>query len=313
MKLWHDDFSDVEYNIELNESTGEKTYVIKGVVSTPEKKNRNGRIYPKKLWEKEVTRYINEDINNNSYNTLCEWEHPPRSSVDIMKAVAKCRKVWWEDNQVMGEFVILNNNSPETNQLKALIEQGLPIGVSTRGVGRLKGNVVEEYKWITTDLVASPSNHASMLTGITESLQENFDENGILKDKEYNITEDGKIICDESGCRLEETNEKVECDCNKKAEKLLETLKEYAKEPEQKSEFTEEQIQKLYEKGIINTEKYNKLMESCVGCVGRTGYKDAEEHISNMGDIKKVIRKLLKEVGGKTVLLKIINTMNSGV
>jgi len=200
MKLILENSFDVNYDIEMNESTGEKNYIIKGVISTPDKKNKNGRIYPKKIWEKEVDRYINEDIEHNTYNTLSEWEHPARTSVDPMKAVAKCRKVWWDNDQVMGEFVILNNNSPETNQIKALIEQNMPIGVSTRGVGKLNNSIVEEYKWITTDLVQNPSNHASYLQGLRES---GFDDSMIQEEKNYIITESGDIVCDENGCNLQ--------------------------------------------------------------------------------------------------------------
>ena len=242
MKLILEDSFETEYSTEINESTGEKTYIIRGVVSTPEKRNKNGRIYPKSIWEKEVQRYINEEIQNNTYNTLCEYEHPPRTNVDPMKAVAKCRKVWWEDNQVMGEFVILNNNSHETNQLKALIDQGLPIGVSTRGVGSLgKGNIVEQYKWITTDIVANPSNHASYLRGLTES---GFTEDMILENKEFSITEDGDIICDETGCRLVKKSKKADI------KSIIESLNEYIKEEQPKSrreEIIEEILEKLRE------------------------------------------------------------------
>ena len=290
MKLILEDSFETEYITEINESTGEKNYIIKGVVSTPDKKNRNGRIYPKNIWEKEVQRYINEDIKNNTYNTLSEWEHPSRTSVDPMKAVAKCRKVWWNGNEVMGEFVILNNNSPETSQIKALIDAGLPIGVSTRGVGKLdRNNIVEEYKWITTDLVANPSNHASYLKGLRES---GFNEEMILENKEFNITETGDIICDENGCKIQEPNE---------ADQVIEVFKEYIyKEPV----LTEYQklAQELFNK--------SKLDESPVGQVGRTGYKDAEDYIARTS-IKKQIRELLKKVGGKTVLLKLLDTMNA--
>ena len=230
-KLILEESFNTSYNIELNESTGEKNYIIKGVVSTPNKKNRNGRVYPKHIWEREVDRYINEDIKNNTYNTLCEWNHPSRVSVDPMKAVAKCRKIWWENDEVMGEFVILNNNSPETNQIKALIEQGLPIGVSTRGTGRLgKGNVVEEYKWVTTDLVPNPSNHASYLRGLTES---GFSEDLILEDKEFEITEDG-IVCKDGVCNM--TENANESKCEEKALKLVEAFEEIANKKQKEEE-----------------------------------------------------------------------------
>ena len=200
MKLWYDDnFNELDYSIEMNESTGSKNYIIKGVFSTPDAKNRNGRIYSRQLWETNVQSYQNE-IRNNTDNTLMEAEHPPRSSVDKWKAVAKIRKLEMKpDGKVYGEAVILNNNFPESNQIKALIEAGVPIGVSSRGVGRLgKGGIVEDFKLITYDIVSSPSDYNALTQGFNESM--------ILEDKDFKITEDGRVICDESGCRLEESS-----------------------------------------------------------------------------------------------------------
>jgi hypothetical protein len=261
-KLILEESFDTSYDIEINESTGEKHYIIRGVVSTPNKKNKNGRVYPKQIWEKEVDRYINEDIKNNTYNTLAEWEHPPRSTVDPMKAVAKCRKVWWENDEVMGEFVILNNNSPETNQIKALIEQGLPIGVSTRGTGRLgKGNIVEEYRWITTDLVSNPSNHASYLRGLTES---GFTKDLILEDKEFEITEDG-IVCKDGVCKMHENSEKTSCE--DKAKKLVEAFETIANKKEiLEKQQKENEIMKKFKEIFENKEnKENKIDEAVTG------------------------------------------------
>ncbi len=75
---------------EINESTGltSKKYKIKGVFSTMGEKNRNGRIYPRTLWETEVQNY-QSNFDSGSINTLMEYEHPARSTVDPMEAVAK--------------------------------------------------------------------------------------------------------------------------------------------------------------------------------------------------------------------------------
>jgi hypothetical protein len=227
-----DESNSIEYDIELNESTNEKKYIIKGIVSTPGERNKNGRIYPLQIWENNVKQYQNE-IKRNTYNTLSEWEHPPRSTVDPMKAVAKCRKLeMTEDNKVYGEFVILNNNTPETNQIKALIDEGLPIGVSTRGVGRLgKNNIVEEYRLICTDLVASPSDKNANLKGLTES-QKLFTEDWILKDKDFIITENNEIICDEHGCTLTESNK-----TNFNFTELLNSFNKYIAEEKEENEI----------------------------------------------------------------------------
>ena len=169
---------------EVNESSGkkEKNYYIQGVFSTPGQKNRNGRIYPLNIWEREVAKY-QQCIANNSVETLGEWEHPSRSSVDPLQAVMKMVEVKMDNGLVIGKAKILNNNSEKTNQLKALIDEGMKIGVSSRGVGSVKGDIVENFNLITWDAVASPSDYNSNLNGICESMQ----------DKNFLITESGEI------------------------------------------------------------------------------------------------------------------------
>lgn len=169
---------------EVNESSGkkEKNYYIQGVFSTPGQKNRNGRIYPMNIWEREVAKY-QQCIANNTVETLGEWEHPSRSSVDPLQAVMKMVEVKMDNGLVIGKAKILNNNSEKTNQLKALIDEGMKIGVSSRGVGSVRGDIVENFNLITWDAVASPSDYNSNLSGICESMQ----------DKNFLITESGEI------------------------------------------------------------------------------------------------------------------------
>ncbi len=157
---------------EVNEATGkkEKNYYIEGIFSTPGQKNRNGRIYPLSLWEREVTKYQNE-IKNNSINTLGEWEHPARSQVDPIQAVIKIIELKVEDGLVKGKAKILNDNSEKTNKLKALIDEGMKIGVSSRGTGSVKGDIVENFSLTTYDAVSSPSDYNANLVGLCESLE----------------------------------------------------------------------------------------------------------------------------------------------
>ena len=144
----------------INES-GQKTkdYYLCGVFSTPNQKNRNGRIYSREIWEREVERYQKE-INEKSINSLCEYNHPPRSSVDPLKAVGRIVELKLDGNYVMGKIKILNNNSPETNQLKALIDENVKIGVSSRGVGSVDARgIVKDFKLITYDIVPNNSDY----------------------------------------------------------------------------------------------------------------------------------------------------------
>jgi hypothetical protein len=157
---------------EVNESTGkkEKNYYIQGIFSTPGQKNRNGRIYPMSIWEREVAKY-QEEIKNNTVNTLGEFEHPARVAVDPLQAVMKVVDLKMEDGLVKGKAKILNNNSEKTNQLKALIDEGLKIGVSSRGTGSVKGDIVENFSLTCYDIVAQPSDYNANLQGLCESLE----------------------------------------------------------------------------------------------------------------------------------------------
>ena len=181
MKLMYEN-SEINFERELSESQ-EKKYKIKGVFSTPEKQNKNGRIYPMSIWEREVEKY--QDIIKSGHpNCLMELNHPSRTQVDMMEAVARIEKVWIENGCVMGEAVLLDN--PKANQLKTLIDNGVKMAVSSRGVGSVKGNLVENYKLICWDVIPNleQSDHQAEMYGIVE---------GVLQNKEFLITESGDI------------------------------------------------------------------------------------------------------------------------
>lgn len=183
----------VEISESINESTGkkEKTYKLKGIFSTIGEKNRNGRTYPKHLWESNVSRYQNE-INSGSINTLMEYEHPARSEVDPMKAVAKVNRLWIDGKYVMGEAVLLNND--QANQLKSLVDNGVKISVSSRGVGSVGNDgIVESFTLITYDIVPNPSDYNATMNGICESYQLN---EGILQGKSFSTDDNGNIVED---------------------------------------------------------------------------------------------------------------------
>jgi hypothetical protein len=182
---------------QLNEATQkpEKQYYIQGVFSTIGEKNRNGRIYPRHLWEREVSRYQGE-LRGNSINSLMEYEHPAREYVDPICAVAKIVSLTVEGNKVIGKAKLLNNE--KANILKNLIDEGINIGVSSRGVGNVgKDGVVEDFKLITYDVVPNPSDYNAYTRGINENV-----ENGIVLDKNYYIDSNtGKIVlCTEQKC-----------------------------------------------------------------------------------------------------------------
>ena len=197
---------------EMNESTGntERNYYISGIFSTPEAKNRNGRVYSRSIWEREVQKYQKE-INERSVNTLGEWQHPPRSTVDPLKAVLRIVELKIDETgNVVGKAKILNNNTEATNSIKGLIKEGIKIGVSSRGVGKVSASgVVEDFKLITYDAVDMPSDYNAMLNGMVEGYK--F-ENGIMQDKEFMIDENGCIgeACSIAQTKIDEAKENNE-------------------------------------------------------------------------------------------------------
>lgn len=184
MKLiLEDDKLDLESQIveSINEATGhkKKEYYLSGIFSTAGVKNGNGRVYPRSIWEREVASY-QQRINENHINTLGEWEHPTRADVDPMKAVIKITELRLEGDYVYGKAKILDN--PDGDRLKVLIDEGIKIDISSRGVGSVGRNgIVEEFKLITYDLVSKASNPGSHLTGIVEGMN-------------YMITESGDVV-----------------------------------------------------------------------------------------------------------------------
>jgi len=214
MKLIMEDPLLLDGSIEenLNESTGntERNYYISGTFSTPEVKNRNGRIYSRAIWEREISKYQKE-IKERSVNTLGEWQHPPRSTVDPLKAVLRIVELKLDETgNVVGKAKILNNNTEATNSIKGLIKEGIKIGVSSRGVGKVSATgVVEDFKLITYDAVDMPSDYNAMLNGMVEGYK--F-ENGIMQDKEFMIDENGCIgeACSIAQTKIDEAKENNE-------------------------------------------------------------------------------------------------------
>lgn len=163
-------------NVLIEESVNDKKekvkkYKIAGIFSTIGEKNRNGRVYPKELWESNVKKY-QDIIKSGSINRLCEWEHPERGTVDPMEAVAAINKLEINGKYVMGEATLLDN--PRANQLKSLIDNGIKLSVSSRGSGKVKNGIVEEFNLITYDLVSAPSDYNATMEGtsIYESQKE---------------------------------------------------------------------------------------------------------------------------------------------
>lgn len=146
--------------MDLHESSGNGNGLVKfrGKFQEADAVNKNKRTYPFDVLAENVES-LKESIENGGL--IGELDHPTDSIVHFANASHKITKLWWEGKVLMGEGVILN--TPHGKILKALINDGVRVGISSRGVGNGKVNengilvIGESYKLITFDAVADPS------------------------------------------------------------------------------------------------------------------------------------------------------------
>jgi hypothetical protein len=143
--------------------------LVEGILATAEVKNGNGRYYPKELWEREIDKYQQVIENNTSTGEL---DHPDSSIISLKNVSHIIRKCWWDSDKVMGKIEILPTVSG--NILKALIDNGVTVGVSSRGMGSLKQmsegtlEVQDDFELLCWDFVSTPSNPGSYMTLVKE-------------------------------------------------------------------------------------------------------------------------------------------------
>ena len=130
---------------------------LSGRLQTCEKKNGNGRIYPCKVLRKEITNYQNVIKDSRA---LGELDHPDDSVINLRNVSHVVTDMWWEGNDVMGKIKVLD--TPSGRILKDLINSGIKLGISSRGLGSVNevaGNTVvqEDFELICFDIVSEPS------------------------------------------------------------------------------------------------------------------------------------------------------------
>ena len=171
---------DVKFLTEKKED-GSKSVYIEGIFMQAEKPNRNGRIYGKSIMEREVQKY-QELINEK--RSLGELGHPPNPSINLNQVSHMITGLKFEGNDIYGKAKILD--TPMGKIAKNFIEEGVRLGVSSRGLGSVKLNkegvneVQDDFHLATVDIVADPSAPDAFVQGIMESADWIL-ENGIWK------------------------------------------------------------------------------------------------------------------------------------
>ena len=180
MKLITEMNQDVKFLTEKKED-GTKSVYIEGIFMQAEKPNRNGRIYGKGIMEREVQKY-QELINEK--RSLGELGHPPNPSINLNQVSHMITGLKFEGNDIYGKAKILD--TPMGKIAKNFIEEGVRLGVSSRGLGSVKLNkegvneVQDDFHLATVDIVADPSAPDAFVQGIMESADWIL-ENGVWK------------------------------------------------------------------------------------------------------------------------------------
>lgn len=160
---------------------GEKVYAIEGVFAQAEKKNRNGRIYPRSIMENAVEKYVQEQVKTK--RAVGELNHPEGPAVNLDKVSHLITNLQWEGNDVVGKASILD--TPNGKIVKGLLDGGVKLGVSTRGMGSLENRngymvVKDDFILNTVDIVQDPSAPAAFVNGIMEGVEWVWN-NGIIE------------------------------------------------------------------------------------------------------------------------------------
>ena len=183
MKLITEQIEEVKFLTEDND--GKKNHYIQGVFLQGEIKNRNGRVYPIDILEREVGRYNEQNIAKN--RALGELGHPEGPTVNLDRASHKIESLVREGNNYIGKAKLLD--TPMGQIAKSLLDEGVSLGVSSRGVGSLRemggaNYVRDDYQLATAaDIVADPSAPDAFVEGIMEGKEWVWD-NGLLKEQE---------------------------------------------------------------------------------------------------------------------------------
>ena len=182
MKLISEHLDQIEFITE-DDVEGKKNYKIRGVFMEADVKNRNNRMYPMQVLEKEVKRYNKEYVQQK--RAFGELGHPDGPTVNLERVSHMITKLYPDNKQFIGEAKIMD--TPYGKIVKNLIDEGAKLGVSSRGMGSLEPqrdmHVVKDDFYLATaaDIVADPSAPNAFVEGIMEGKEWIWD-NGIVKE-----------------------------------------------------------------------------------------------------------------------------------
>lgn len=208
MKLITEQLETVNIVTEQKEN-GKKNYFIEGVFLQSNLKNRNGRVYPKEVMQKEVSRYMKEYVDTK--RAFGELGHPDGPTINLDRVSHMIVSLKEDGNNFIGRAKIMD--TPMGKIAKNLLDEGAKLGVSSRGLGSLKVNnegineVQDDFYLATAaDIVADPSAPDAFVQGIMENKEWMFID-GVWTYQ--NMDETKKLIEQAQQKQLEEVKLKV--------------------------------------------------------------------------------------------------------
>ena len=164
----------------INESINENgcKLIVKGVLQRAESKNQNGRVYPREVLLKEVSKYLDEQVSER--RALGELDHPESSVVNLNNASHNVIEMHWDGDDLLGTVEVLS--TPSGNILKELFKSGIKLGISSRGLGSVEPvnekngedgtvEVQPDFELIAFDFVSNPSTHGAFMRPVNESVE----------------------------------------------------------------------------------------------------------------------------------------------
>ena len=152
--------------------------IVKGVLQRAESKNQNGRVYPREVLLKEVSKYLDEQVSER--RALGELDHPESSVVNLNNASHNVIEMHWDGDDLLGTVEVLS--TPSGNILKELFKSGIKLGISSRGLGSVEPvnekngedgtvEVQPDFELIAFDFVSNPSTHGAFMRPVNESVE----------------------------------------------------------------------------------------------------------------------------------------------
>ena len=152
--------------------------VVKGVLQRAESKNQNGRVYPREVLLKEVSKYLSEQVKER--RALGELDHPDSSVVNLNNASHNIIEMHWDGDDLLGTVEVLS--TPAGNILKELFKSGIKLGISSRGLGSVEPmresegddgavEVQPDFELIAFDFVSNPSTHGAFMRPVNEGVE----------------------------------------------------------------------------------------------------------------------------------------------